>query len=152
MRLAARCLFAALLVLVASAASAAVTWSSPTVASDYGNVRASKAACSTGTESAPSTGIGTPEQGIDLRAASALSVHLECAGAITAGSLVAYGMNPITGRWNPVARLTLSTSTAQYQAWTDLVVAGPFSRLAFVPLGFGAVACDVYVFAAVSRR
>jgi hypothetical protein len=140
------------LLLLASSASAAVTWSAPSVASDYGLARASAAACSTGTEATPTDGAGTPAQGVDLVGTTSVSIHLECAGAVTAGTLVGYAMNPITGKWNPVAGLTKTTTTAQYQAWTDVQIVGGISRVAWLPSGLGAVACTVYHVASVVRR
>lgn len=103
--------------------------------------RAIKAACTTGTESAPTL----VTEGIDLRGLSSLSVAVETAGTMTAGgTLQAYVWNPVTAQWNRCPALDLTVQALASQAFPTLRVEAGFGRFTYVPNGVG-VACSIYV-------
>lgn len=138
-------LLIALLVLALSAPTfAATTWSTDT-SQDVSRVRVSKAVCTTGTESAPADGVGSPAVGVDLFGVKACTVRAEAAAAMTAGGiLLAYALNPITNKWGRATGLDLTVSNVQYETFLGIPIVEDWSRIAFVPSGVGQ-AVTIYI-------
>lgn len=113
---------------VASPALATTTW---TLNSALGGQ--ATAVCTTGTEAAP-----TGNAGISLAYVSGVAVHIESEVALSAGTLQAYVLNPLSGKWNRAGELDLVVPAGVTGwAWTGLRVFARFSRLAYVPVGIG---------------
>lgn len=137
-------IFALLSLFAFTPAFAATTWSADT-SQDSTLVTVSKAVCTTGSESAPADGVGSPAVGLALFGVEGFSVYAEAAAAMTSGgTLQAYLYNPITTKWARAPDLDLVVSNLQYQAFPGFTVVADWARIAFVPVGVGQ-AVTVYV-------
>jgi hypothetical protein len=123
------------------------TWS--LVVNGNGELTRAKCVCTSGTETGAPSGAAA---GINLVGMSGLSVHVEAAGAMTAGSLQTWLYNPQTGNWNRAdanSMLDLSvTAGLTTAAFAGLSVDAGDTRIAFQPSGIGQ-ACTVYLNASV---
>lgn len=133
--------------LVPTLAFGSTTWTTDTTLETF-VARVVKAACTTGTESAPTL----VSQGIDLLGLAGCAVHAEAAAAMTGGGkLLAYVWEPVVGRWNAAPDLDLVVSAIQYQAFAGITVPADVGRLAYVPSGVGQ-AVDIYLICTPLRR
>lgn len=138
-------LFAALLIsLIPTLAQATTTWSNVGPAVSLGSP-AVKAVCSTGTEAAPSGATA----GLPLAGINGFAVHVEsAAGNFTAGKLLAYVYNPVSGAWNRNPDLDLNVSGGiTGQSFLGFNVNASLGRIAYVPSGL-AVAVNVFLLGA----
>ena len=112
----------------------AITWAA---ASSTTLTKRATAVCTTGTEAAPSAAT----DGLSLKRCVGLSIHLEAAGAMTAGTLDCYLYNPISGNWNkadPNSMLSQTVSAGATRAsFAGLSIDASDTRIAFVPNGLG---------------
>jgi hypothetical protein len=113
-----------------------------------GNSRSSRAACTTGTEAAPSGA----EDGSLLSGVGGFSVVVEADAAQTlsgAGTLLAYLYSDVTGRWSraPDLDLYVSASAVRGQGFPGFAVSSSRGRVAYVPSGVtvsgGGVTIDI---------
>lgn len=103
--------------------------------------RGVKATCTSGTELAPSGATA----GFDLQLATGFAVFVESAAtAFTAGKLLAYLYNPISGAWSAAPDLDLTVAAVVSQGFSGFRVPCNSGRIAFVPSGLGQ-ACTVYI-------
>jgi hypothetical protein len=103
--------------------------------------RSVKAACTTGTEAAPTLAT----EGMSLDQVGGFVVHAQAAGAMTAGGkLKAYLWNVKAARWNPAPDLDLTVAALQFQGFVGFAVPSAQGRAAYLPSGVG-VAVDVYI-------
>lgn len=118
----------------------ATTWTEDATIQD--KARVAKAVCTTGTESAPTTG---STQGLLLSGLARYSVFVESdAAAFTAASLDAYLQNPVSGKWSRRRDMDLAVGTVSNDSFGGFEVEGRVGRLAFVPNGIGQAA-TIYV-------
>ena len=140
-------IFLALMVLVAvvlgTSALATTTWTSKA----GGDFPSSTSVTTTGTEAAPSTAT----DGFSLVGVSGFTVIVEAlpngdGGALsfTAGSLLGYVYNPISGKWARSADLDCTGAAGSTYSCPGYAVTSPRGRVAFVPSGLG-TAVNVYV-------
>ena len=119
----------------------AMVWANPAAIAAYKDkVNVIKGAASTGTEA---NALGAAD-GLDLRNFDAVEVAVEAGGAMTAGNLQAYVMNPATGQWNRAPGLDLAVAAANSQAYPAVQLQGLQGRLAYLPNGLG-IASNVYM-------
>ena len=136
--------------LVAATAMATTTWTSKT----GGDFPSSTAVTTTGTEAAPTA----TTDGFSLDGLAGFTVHLESVpngdGGVlnfSAGTLLGYLYNPVSGAWNRASELDLTVAAgAPTAAYTGFTVSNPNGRVAWVPSGVG-VAVRVYIEGTRSR-
>ena len=141
-------IFLALTVLAAvvlgTSALATTTWTSKS----GGDFPSATAVTTTGTEAAPTLAT----QGFDLNGLAGFTVHLESIangdGGVmnfSAGTLLGYLYNPVSGVWNRASELDLVVAAGvPTAAYTGFSVSNPNGRVAWVPSGVG-VAVKVYI-------
>ena len=147
-------IFLALTVLAAvvlgTSALATTTWTSKT----GGDFPSATGTTTTGTEAAPTTAT----DGFGLNGLAGFTVHLESVpngdGGVlnfSAGTLLGYLYNPVSGAWNRASELDLVVAAgAPTAAYTGFTVSNPNGRVAWVPSGVG-VAVRVYIEGTRSR-
>lgn len=124
---------------------AATTWTTNT-SQTTDLVRVSVGTFTTGTEAAPTAGVGTApnQKGLDLFGIEGGTVIIETAGTMTAGGVLkAYIYNPITTNWIPMPDMDITVPAAASHS-ASFFVWGDWSRIAFVPSGVG-LASTIYI-------
>ena len=131
-------------VALAGTALATTTWTSKA----GGDFPSATSTTTTGTEAAPTLAT----EGFSLDGLAGFTVHLESVpngdGGVmnfSAGTLLGYLYNPVSGVWNRASELDLVVAAGgSTAAYTGFTVSNPNGRVAWVPSGVG-VAVRVYI-------